>query len=121
MALPDHRIEGAHLSRDSWMHWLYAGIAASLFFSLLTLAFPASRASPQQVLRIGVFTGTIGILPRSSVLAGWSTSSNATTEKSPRLEPIPCQWQPESESQMHNSCSGYGIGRNAFDVIRDAR
>jgi RsiW-degrading membrane proteinase PrsW (M82 family) len=62
MALPDHRIEGAHLSRDSWRHWLYAGIAASLFFGLLTLAFPASRASPQQVLRIGVFTGTIGIL-----------------------------------------------------------
>src|SRR5262249_5248298 len=62
IGLPDHRIEGAHLSRDSWMHWLYAGIAASLFFGVLTRAFPASRASPQQVLRIGVFTGTIGIL-----------------------------------------------------------
>lgn len=62
MRLPDHRIEGAHLSRDSWMHWLYAMIAAGVFFGALTLVFPASRATPRQLLRIGIFTGTIGIL-----------------------------------------------------------
>src|SRR5262245_1236041 len=32
MALPDHRIENAHLSRDSWVHWLYAAVAAAVFF-----------------------------------------------------------------------------------------
>jgi hypothetical protein len=62
MVLPDHRIEGAHLSRDSWMHWLYAAGAAAVFLLFLTRAFPPSSATSRQVLRVGLFTGTIGIL-----------------------------------------------------------
>jgi len=62
MVLPNHRIEGAHLSRDSWMHWLYAAGAAAVFLLFLTRAFPPSSVTSRQVLRIGLFTGTIGIL-----------------------------------------------------------
>jgi len=62
MSLPDHRIENAHLARDSWTHWIYAAGAAGLFFALLLLMFPSSRAQPLDLLRIGLFTGTIGTL-----------------------------------------------------------
>ena len=43
MALPGHRIEDAHLSRDSWRHWLYAAMAAGVFFLFLILVFYASN------------------------------------------------------------------------------
>jgi RsiW-degrading membrane proteinase PrsW (M82 family) len=62
MALPDHRIEEAHVGRDSWIHWFYAAVAASVFYWFLVLVFPSSRATPQELLRTGVFTGTIGML-----------------------------------------------------------
>src|SRR5262247_1015051 len=62
MALPDHRIEDAHVGRDSWIHWFYAGAAAGVFYWFLVLVFPSSRATPQELLRTGVFTGTIGML-----------------------------------------------------------
>jgi hypothetical protein len=56
MVLPDHRIEGAHLSRDSWMHWLYAAGAAAVFLLFLARAFPPSSAT----------RGTVYILRRAS-------------------------------------------------------
>src|SRR5437899_5948988 len=61
MALPGHRIENALLARESWGHWLYAAMAAGVFFVYLILAFP-SNARPQYLLLTGLFTGTIGIL-----------------------------------------------------------
>jgi len=62
MALPGHRIENAHLGRESWRHWLYAAMAAGVFFAYLILVFPSSMARPQHLLLTGLFTGTIGIL-----------------------------------------------------------
>jgi RsiW-degrading membrane proteinase PrsW (M82 family) len=62
MSLPGHRIESAHLGRDSWMHWVYAAAAASVFFGFLVLMFPSTRAKPRELLRVGVYTGTIGML-----------------------------------------------------------
>src|ERR1041385_5179908 len=74
MALPGHRIENAHLSRDSWRHWLYAAVSAGVFFAFLILIFPASTAKPQHLLLTGLFTGTIGIV----LLLGFQFAAAAT-------------------------------------------
>jgi protease PrsW len=60
--LPDHRIEGAHLGRDSWRHWLYAGAASIAFLVFLIFAFPSTGATPKKLFLTGLFTGTAGIL-----------------------------------------------------------
>jgi RsiW-degrading membrane proteinase PrsW (M82 family) len=62
MHLPGHRIENAHLGYDSWIHWLYAAAAVGVFFGFLVLAFPSTRAKPRELLRVGVYTGTIGMV-----------------------------------------------------------
>jgi len=59
--LPDHRIIGAHLAYDSWMHWGYAGLSATLFLALLTVTFPNEAAGPRRLIWTGIITGTIGI------------------------------------------------------------
>ena len=61
-ALPDGRIEGAHLSHGSWMHWLYAVISAAVFFGVLLLFSRKDSAPPVSLILVGLFTGTIGIL-----------------------------------------------------------
>ena len=61
MALPGHRIENAHLGRDSRKHWLYALISAVVFLVFLIFVFP-SVAKPVDLTTAGLFTGTAGIL-----------------------------------------------------------
>lgn len=61
-ALPGRRIEGAHLARDSWEHWLYALLSAGVFLGLILLLSGRGSARPVDLLKVGVFTGTIGIL-----------------------------------------------------------
>lgn len=61
-ALPGRRIEGAHLPRGSWGHWLYAVAAAVFFFGIVLTMFHASAARPQDVLLVGLITATVGIL-----------------------------------------------------------
>jgi RsiW-degrading membrane proteinase PrsW (M82 family) len=60
MALPGHRIENAHLGRDSRQHWLYALISAVVFLGFLIFMFP-SVAKPLDLTTAGLFTGTAGI------------------------------------------------------------
>lgn len=60
-AMPGHRLLGAHLSRDSILHWVYAGIAAIGFLLILMLFFSVERANPLHLLAVGLFTGTLGI------------------------------------------------------------
>ncbi|TXT22319.1 MAG: hypothetical protein FD138_3521 [Planctomycetota bacterium] len=60
--LPGNKLEGAHLSRRSWMHWLYALLSVSGFLALLTLLFPDGSVSPKRLLVTGLVTGTVGIL-----------------------------------------------------------
>jgi RsiW-degrading membrane proteinase PrsW (M82 family) len=60
--LPDDRIDGAHLRRDSWMHWGYAALSAFVFAVILTQTFPSDDASPGRLIRSGLLTGTIGIV-----------------------------------------------------------
>jgi RsiW-degrading membrane proteinase PrsW (M82 family) len=60
--LPRHRLEGAHLGADSWFHWVYGVGAAILFGGILIRFFPSPSSKPVNLIRAGLFTGTIGIL-----------------------------------------------------------
>jgi RsiW-degrading membrane proteinase PrsW (M82 family) len=62
LRLPEHRIVGAHLARDTWMHWVYATLSAALFLTLLTNMFPNDEAGFGRLFRTGLMTGTIGII-----------------------------------------------------------
>ena len=60
--LPEGRIDGAHLSRDSWMHWFYALLAAAGFLGVIWVLFEADATTPKQLLVIGAATATGGII-----------------------------------------------------------
>lgn len=60
-ALPDDRIEGALLARESWTHWVFALLAAGGFFGVALLLLPAPDCRPTRVFLVGVFTGTAGV------------------------------------------------------------
>ncbi len=72
-ALPDGRIEGALLAHDSARHWLFAGMSAFGFLSLLVLMFPQGRAKPWHLFAVGLFTATIGIF--FLLLVQWAADS----------------------------------------------
>jgi RsiW-degrading membrane proteinase PrsW (M82 family) len=60
--LPDHRLDGAHLSRKSWMHWMYAFASAGAFLAVAIYLFEMGTASPRQLLGVGAATATFGIV-----------------------------------------------------------
>lgn len=62
MAFPDHRIEGALLARDSSFHWFMGAVSAASFLGLLFGMFPGTHRRTLRLLRVGLFTGTIGVL-----------------------------------------------------------
>lgn len=59
---PDQRIEGAHLSGASWMHWLYGILSGVGFFGLILVLFPWGKAQPLHLVGVGLATATLGIL-----------------------------------------------------------
>lgn len=61
-ALPGGRLLGAHLARDSAIHWAYAAIAAVAYLSLLYFCFSVERANVLHLFGIGLFTATVGIV-----------------------------------------------------------
>ncbi len=61
-AMPGNKLVGAHLTRDTAVHWLYAGLATAGFLGLLALCFSVERAHPVHLLGVGLFTATAGIL-----------------------------------------------------------
>lgn len=76
--LPDHRIEGAHLARDSKLHWLYAGLSAALFLVLVMAMSRGADVGAGQVLAAWIATGTVGILLLLGLqwLAAWTQTFN---------------------------------------------
>jgi RsiW-degrading membrane proteinase PrsW (M82 family) len=76
--LPEHRIAGAHLARDTQTHWVYAALSAALFFTLLTQTFPNSAAGPKRLIWTGVLTGTVGIILLLAFqwIAAWTQGFN---------------------------------------------
>lgn len=73
-ALPGGRLDGAHLSRGSWVHWLYAGLATAFFAGLLMFLFDRGEATFGQLALVGLATGTVGIILLLSFqfVAGWT-------------------------------------------------
>jgi RsiW-degrading membrane proteinase PrsW (M82 family) len=61
-ALPKHRFAGALLPRKTWLHWPIALAAAAGYFAFLLLAFPSGKTHPRELLLVGAFTATFGIL-----------------------------------------------------------
>ncbi len=59
--LPDGRFLGAHLPRDTWLHWFYAAISAGAFLGLVLLAFDHRQANPLTVALVALGTATAGI------------------------------------------------------------
>lgn len=60
--LPEGKIEGAHLSYFTWIHWLYAGLSAAGFFGLTFLLFDVGRTQIKHLLISSLTTATFGIL-----------------------------------------------------------
>jgi RsiW-degrading membrane proteinase PrsW (M82 family) len=61
-ALPDGRIEGAHLARETWMHWLYALAAALIFVALIRLLFEPGQSTIVHLLTVLALTATVGVI-----------------------------------------------------------
>jgi len=73
-ALPEKRIEGAHLSIDTRVHWVYAAVACVGFVGLILLIFPWGRAHPAHLLAMVGITGTLGVA--SLLIFQWAAHSS---------------------------------------------
>jgi hypothetical protein len=60
--LPENRLDGALLPRRTWLHWGFALASAVLFAGVVFVIFPARTAPLQQVLLVGLFTASAGLL-----------------------------------------------------------
>jgi RsiW-degrading membrane proteinase PrsW (M82 family) len=72
--LPGHKLEGAFLAHDTWVHWLYAMISSAAFTALLLWIFPKSTESLGKMIAVGLFTATVGIF----LLLGFQFVADAT-------------------------------------------
>ena len=61
-ALPEGKLDDAHLARHSWMHWVYAVVAALIFLAAIRLLFEPGRSTSIQLILVGITTATVGIL-----------------------------------------------------------
>ncbi|MCA9116221.1 MAG: PrsW family intramembrane metalloprotease [Planctomycetaceae bacterium] len=59
---PENRLDGALLSRDSGLHWLFALLSGAVFLGVLTLMARRESVSTARLIFSGVFTGTVGIM-----------------------------------------------------------
>ena len=60
-ALPERRITGAFLPRDTSMHWAFAAVAGFVFLGLSLRAFPRVSTTFEELIMAAAFTGTFGI------------------------------------------------------------
>jgi len=74
--LPNHRIEGAFLARESSAHFGLAILAAIAFFALLTTLFPRDSTNLLHLPLVAVFTASIGVL----LLLGIQALAEATRD-----------------------------------------
>ncbi len=59
--LPDNKLPGAHLSADSWLHWLYALLSGGLFFGLICVLFQQGQATRGHLVGVTLLTATCGV------------------------------------------------------------
>jgi RsiW-degrading membrane proteinase PrsW (M82 family) len=60
-SLPEERIQGALLRRQTVWHWLMAMASTGLFVGLIRMALP-THVRAKEILLTGLFTGTLGVL-----------------------------------------------------------
>jgi RsiW-degrading membrane proteinase PrsW (M82 family) len=61
--IPENRIAGAYLARDTKAHWGLAALSTAFFLVLLSVLFPwRESVAWKTLLLVGVFTGTVGII-----------------------------------------------------------
>ena len=61
-ALPEGRLPGAHLARNTVIHWVYALASSTIFLTLMIVLFPRSQVRLVNLVLLGLLTGTVGIL-----------------------------------------------------------
>jgi RsiW-degrading membrane proteinase PrsW (M82 family) len=78
MLTPDHKLEGALLAVDTWLHWLFAALSAATFLGLFVMMWPQAEAGTVKLITIGLITGTVGIflLLTFQFLAIWTMGFN---------------------------------------------
>lgn len=60
--IPNHKLIGAWLPRDSSMHWLVAGATGFFFLQFFIILSVRTTAKPWQLVLVALFTATLGIL-----------------------------------------------------------
>ena len=55
-------IEGAHMPLETWGHWIYALLAAGVFFGLVVVMFERGSAEMLHLVYVALFTATFGIV-----------------------------------------------------------
>lgn len=60
--LPGGRLAGAHLPHETWVHWLYALAAATVFIGLIFALFDLGTAPFWKLVAVMLVTSTLGIL-----------------------------------------------------------
>lgn len=61
MALPDKKIDGALLPRDTMTHWTFALVSTVFFLGVISFLFRTRRAPPMSLFWRGLLIGTVGI------------------------------------------------------------
>ncbi len=61
-ALPDGRVQGAFLGRDTWVHWMFAGVSGVGFTTLFLSLFHRYRNALGGAVVGAIFTATVGII-----------------------------------------------------------
>lgn len=62
MLFPDHRLDGAFLPADTYLHWVFALISAGAFLAMFLTMWPGKESRSGPLLASGLTTGTIGIM-----------------------------------------------------------
>ena len=62
MLFPDHRLDGALLSADTYWHWGFALVSGVAFLVLFLVMWPGKESRAPAILVTGLVTGTVGIL-----------------------------------------------------------
>ena len=58
---PEHRLDGALLSADTYGHWGFALLSSAAFLGLFLFMWPGKESRAPAILITGIATGTVGI------------------------------------------------------------
>ncbi len=61
MLFPEHRLDGALLPADTYLHWGFALLSSVAFLGLFLMMWPGKESRAPALLITGIATGTVGI------------------------------------------------------------